>query len=55
MLFLHMFHNIYLIIRNVKLMILMELPVEIVYGSIDANYVSFSNIYDMGKNKEKTR
>ena len=29
------------------------ITVEIVYGSIDANYVSFSNIYDMGKNKEK--
>lgn len=29
-----------------------EITVEIVYG-MDANYISFSNIYDMGKNKEK--
>ena len=29
-----------------------EITVEIVYDT-DANYVSFSNIYDMGKNKEK--
>ncbi|WP_124099876.1 hypothetical protein [Ruminococcus sp. Marseille-P6503] len=28
------------------------ITVEIVYG-MDANYVSFSNIYNMGKNKEK--
>ena len=28
------------------------ITVEIIYG-MDANYISFSNIYDMGKNKEK--
>mgnify|MGYP000559227154 CR=1 FL=1 len=49
-----MFHDTYLIILNVKINDFNEITVEIVYD-MDTNYVSFSNIYDMGKNKEKTR